>query len=81
MQKLEEILSDPSAAFASPVDVVGNPDIPRSDKIRILRQWRYDLVQLQVASGENLTGDSSHAAGISRIDEYLRQLQADSAQG
>jgi len=74
MKNLEEILRDPSAAFADPREVLGFEGLSRDEKIRVLQQWRYDLVRLQVASAENLTGDSSPGSGIQSIDECLRQL-------
>jgi hypothetical protein len=77
MSRVEDILRDPSAAFPEPGDVLSQEDLSRDDKVRILRQWRYDLVQLQVASGENLIGDAEGAAQLTKIDEYLRQLSAD----
>jgi hypothetical protein len=80
MNNLEKILSDPAAAFAEPTDVLAQHSLSLDEKARVLRQWRYDLVQLQVASGENLTGDASHAAGITMVDECLRVLEADPAQ-
>lgn len=76
MRDLDVILKDPSAAFSGPRDVLAHVDLSHEDKIRVLRQWRYDLVQLQVASAENLDGDSDAGAGIKNIDECLRQLGA-----
>lgn len=77
MGELEEILHDPSARFSDPCEVLCQGRLTRDDKVRVLQQWRYDLVQLQVASEENLTGDGDGAARIRKIDECLRQLRAD----
>lgn len=81
MSELEKILHDPSAAFADPCEVLCQRRLTRDEKVRVLEQWRYDLVQLQVASDENLVGDGEGAARIRKIDECLRQLQADRATG
>lgn len=77
MSELHNILRDPSAEFSSPHEVLRAQQLSRNDKVRVLRQWRYDLVQLQVASAESLTGDTDSTAGIRTIDECLRQLNFD----
>lgn len=77
MEDLESILRDPSAEFAEPREVLTNQQLTLDEKIRVLRQWRYDLIRLNVASAESLTGDSNPAADIQTIDECLRQLRAD----
>jgi hypothetical protein len=74
--ELRTVLRDPSAAFADPCEILCQSRWSRDDKVRVLRQWRYDLVQLQVASGENLAGDTTGAGHIRKIDECLRQLRA-----
>jgi len=74
MTKLDEILRDPSAAFVDPVDVLRQEQFSDADKKRILQQWRYDMVQLQVAAQENLIGESRGAKDLARIDDCLRQL-------
>ena len=76
MTGLKDILSDPSAAFDEPSEVLRAPSLSSDDKDRVLRQWRYDLVQLQTASSESLTGDSDPGVAIRKIDECLRQLKA-----
>lgn len=77
MSEIDDILRDPSAAFADPCEVLCQARLSRDDKVRVLQQWRYDQVQLQVASNENLTGDTNHGAVIRKIDECLRQLHAE----
>lgn len=79
MSDIDDILRDPSAAFNDPCEVLVQSRYARDDKVRILQQWRYDLVRLQVASDENLTGDGTDASLIRKIDECLRQLRAEAA--
>lgn len=79
MQEIDDILRDPSAAFSDPCEVLCQARWSRDDKIRVLQQWRYDLVQLQVASSENLVGDTNHGDMLQKIDECLRQLHAEQA--
>ena len=73
---LDEILKDPSAVYADPCEVLCQSKFPAADKTRILQQWRYDLVQLQVAAGENLIGDSGGAGILRKIDDCLRELRS-----
>lgn len=77
MDEVDDILRDPSAVFADPCEVLCQGRLSRDDKIRVLKQWRYDLLRLQVASDENLIGDASGASHIGKIDECLAQLRAD----
>ncbi|MGB5354387.1 MAG: hypothetical protein WBM54_00090 [Woeseia sp.] len=77
MSEMTKILKDPAGAFSNPSEVLRQGRLSREEKLRILRQWRYDLVQLQVASAENLTGNDKSSAGIRNIDECLRQVKAE----
>ncbi|MBT8095864.1 MAG: hypothetical protein HKP32_08180 [Woeseia sp.] len=77
MSDIDQILRDPSASFAHPGDVLRQSTLSRDEQIRVLKQWRYDLVQMQVASAENLGGDTNAGAGIRSIDECLRQLSSE----
>lgn len=74
---LEEILRDPAAAFSDPAEVLCQGRLSRDDKARVLKQWRYDLEQLQVAADENLLGDDDQAAKMGKIDDCLKQLAGD----
>lgn len=78
MFKLKDILKDPSDAFHDPTEVLVQARLTRDEKVQILKQWRYDLFQMQVASDENLPGDNVKVATtIRKIDECLRQLRAE----
>lgn len=81
MADFEDILRDPSAVFDEPPDVIGHGGFDTDQKIRVLEQWRYDLVRLQAASDESLVGDGTAASRIRTIDECLRQLRAEDASG
>ncbi|MGH7831691.1 MAG: hypothetical protein ACREP8_16115 [Candidatus Binatia bacterium] len=56
MVNFEEALTDPSAAFKTPEEVVQRKDLTREQKIEILRRWEYDVRELQVAEDEGMTG-------------------------
>jgi len=42
-------------AFATPQDIADASDLSAREKIELLRQWEFDLRQLQVASEEGMT--------------------------
>jgi len=43
---------DPTMAFKEPKDVVASNELTRDQKIEILRRWKYDAQQLEVAEDE-----------------------------
>ena len=49
-----EAKRNPAAAFDRPQDVVESESLSAGDKIDILRQWRYDALQKEVAQEENM---------------------------
>lgn len=57
--EFERILDDPSACYATPEMVLQDGSLSRDQKIQILKQWAYDVREMEVAEGENMRGDSS----------------------
>lgn len=47
-------MQDPAREFAHPADVVARRDWSVHDRYAVLRQWKYDLGQLHVATEENM---------------------------
>jgi hypothetical protein len=47
---------DPASVFHYPEEVLDSPDLTLSDKISILKQWKYDALELMVAEEENMSG-------------------------
>ncbi len=43
---------DPTMVFKEPKDVVASNELTREQKIEILRRWKYDAQQLEVAEDE-----------------------------
>ena len=43
---------DPTMVFKEPKDVVASNELTRDQKIEILRRWKYDAQQLEVAEEE-----------------------------
>ena len=53
---LERARLDPSAVFASPEAVVEHPGLTWEQKTDILKRWKYDACELEVAEEENMGG-------------------------
>lgn len=53
MTNLENAMLKPAAYFSKPDQVLTQPWSPE-DKFRVLRQWKYDIGQLHVATEENM---------------------------
>jgi hypothetical protein len=71
-QTFEELLADVSKHFANPETLLAREDFTREQKLALLRQWEYDLHLLQVATEENMTGDTPPGDNA----ETLREVRA-----
>lgn len=71
----EEALLDPDKHFGQPKNVLRNDQLSREQKSAILRRWRYDAYQLQVAEGESMGGGEK--IDIAEIDRVLELCQKD----
>jgi len=65
---------DPSRAFSSPREVVES-ELPRDEKIKILRSWELDARRLLESAEENMTGGEKDR--LPEIQRALRQLEGD----
>ncbi|MGH6893173.1 MAG: hypothetical protein ACREEP_13020 [Dongiaceae bacterium] len=66
----DRLVADVSKYFATPEALVAAEDLTREQKLALLRQWEYDLHLLQVATEENMAGNSAPGANA----EKLRQI-------
>ncbi|MEO8445645.1 MAG: hypothetical protein ABI567_11630 [Gammaproteobacteria bacterium] len=66
----EAAMLSPSAAFQHPAEVVRQAGWSAEQKLRVLRQWKYDLGQLQVATEENMP------PAIPVMDVSIRDIHA-----
>lgn len=57
--EFQKMLDDPSASFKTPEAVLDDNRLSREQKIQVLKQWAYDVREMEVAEGENMRGDSS----------------------
>ncbi len=62
---------DPVAVFPSPEAVVEHRCLTREQKTDILKRWKYDACELEVAEEENMGGGEP-----SRLEEVLEALAA-----
>jgi hypothetical protein len=68
----------PIDALAAPIDVLAyvlaDDALSSAAKIGILEQWRYDLLQLQVAADEGLDGTHEDGCLLQLISKTLTRL-------
>ena len=72
MMDIEKALLDPSLAFKTPQEVLQRNDLSREQKSKILRQWEYDVRELQVAEEENMAGPQP--VTLTAVREALHSL-------
>lgn len=71
---IEEALGNPARFFSDPEAIVGDGSLSREQKIRLLRRWEYDALELQVAEEENMGGGPADL--LDRILRALHQVEA-----
>jgi len=72
MAEGKKATDDPSRAFSSPRDVVES-ELPREEKIQILRSWELDARRLLESAEENMTGGEKDR--LPEIQRALRELE------
>lgn len=69
-----KVLGDVSRAFDRPRDILDSHDLSIEQKIKLLKEWEFDLRELQVASEENMTGDASSGTTAEMLRECRHTL-------
>jgi hypothetical protein len=72
---LTKALLDPAGTFAEPGDIVRQPDLPRSAKLRLLEEWERGARELAVAEDEGMTGGEESM--LNRVHQAIAALDAD----
>jgi len=70
-------LSDPESTFIEPRFVAENKGLSRDEKIKVMLDWRQDLLELQTASEENMSrerGESNVGARLKAVTDALITL-------
>lgn len=74
MIDVKKALTDPSAVFKRPQEVIETSDLSREQKIEILRRWEYDVRELQVADEEGMAPADPQPVVLDSILNALRTL-------
>jgi hypothetical protein len=69
----EKTFDDPGLTFKRPAQVLQSNDLSWEQKIKILRQWEYDVRELQVAEEESMSGGPEPVT-LAEVREALRTL-------
>jgi len=65
----DKLVADVSKHFETPEALLATKELTREQKLTLLRQWEYDLHLLQVATEENMTGDTPPGNNAEKIRE------------
>jgi hypothetical protein len=76
MIDINRALTNPSATFKRPQEVVESNDLSREQKIEALRRWEYDARELQVADEEGMAPAEPQPVILDAILNALRSLGA-----
>lgn len=71
MLKREDLTRDTERLFKTPSHVLESDELSLADKIRVLENWKLDLLELQRASEENMVGADGQGASVA---ERLRAV-------
>lgn len=74
---IEKAITAPSMAFASPDELAQSGELTPEQKLRALKQWDYDVRELQVATEENMDPIDDGGASaelLARIETLLTEL-------
>ena len=81
-ERQDAALSDPETTFLEPRFVVENKGLSHDEKVKILLDWRQDLLELQTATEENMPrerGESNVGARLTAVTNALIALGYESA--
>ncbi len=72
---LRKAMLNPALVFLGPEDVLQHDELTREQKIEVLRRWKFDALQLQVAEEENM-GSEQPSDILDRVLQALHALNA-----
>jgi hypothetical protein len=67
--RFDNALTDVGKVYAQPSDIIAAEDLSHQQKVKLLRQWEFDLRENLVASEENMTAETlpeGHSAELLR---------------
>lgn len=74
----DSLLADVAKHFATPDDVMQSTNLTRSQKVKLLEQWDYDMQLLLTASDESMTSNDGGKSGA--VAEWITELRKIRAQ-
>ena len=72
---LRKAMLNPALVFLGPEDVLQRDELTREQKMEMLRRWKFDALQLQVAEEENM-GSEEPSDILDRVLQALHALNA-----
>ena len=57
--RFEDALADVGKCFTNPKEILGSDALSHQQKVKLLRQWEFDLRENLVASEENMTSETT----------------------
>ena len=71
-QNIAEIISKPATYFSSPMEVVNSARLQADAKLIALKEWEFEVRQLEVATEENM--DATAKTTLQDIHAAMRKL-------
>lgn len=75
MKTNKKALIDPASVYKRPDDVLNDNDLTRNEKIKILRRWEYDALEIHVTEEENMPGENGEL--LNDVLKALHDMNAD----
>lgn len=69
---IAELTSNPATYFSSPMDIVDSEQLQASAKLVALKQWEFEVRQLEVATEENMNAVAKTT--LQDVHEAMRAL-------
>ena len=70
---MKKAIANPSGVFDTPVDIVEHAELSKDEKVKLLRVWETDALELETAAQESMTG--GEASRLREVHEALRMLE------
>ena len=74
--RFDDALTDVAKIYAHPGDIAAAKDLSQQQKVKLLRQWEFDLRENLVASEENMTAASPEGSSAELLRDVRKTLMA-----
>jgi hypothetical protein len=72
--RFNDALTDVSKIYAHPGDIAAADDLTQQQKVKLLRQWEFDLRENLVASEENMTAATPEGSSAELLRDVRKTL-------